>query len=234
MVYTHNRVSFLTFADGHIDPTFMRTVFRLLYRWMLNDSKTLRLERHESAKLIELGVIPLPSLDLLPPSYFTCQVGDDMSLTEAYGAASLMALLGSPGADIFKDRMKEAMTVDALTQKDIFERFMIWTLMNNLGKEDGCVLEDIFHFPDDAPPWTKQPYRLISFTRENNVPVPVTWKSGASRRLGFRAREPADIENWLKDPKGVPFIFKDDHHCLAFIENRMTLERSVLVVHGAP
>ncbi|KAK0466090.1 uncharacterized protein EV420DRAFT_1636700 [Desarmillaria tabescens] len=214
------------------DPTFMRTVFRLLYRWMLNDSKTLTLKRYESPKLIELGVTPLPCFDLQSPSYFTCKVGDNVSLTEAYGAASLMALLGSPAVDIFKDRIKEAMTMDALTQKDIFERSMIWTLMNNLGKGDGCVLEYIFHFPDDAPPWTKQPYRLISFTRENNAPVPVTWKSGASPRLGFRARGPGDIKNWLKDPKGVPFIFKDDHHCLAFVENRRTLEQLVLIAHG--
>ncbi|KAG7444749.1 uncharacterized protein BT62DRAFT_1007770 [Guyanagaster necrorhizus] len=45
--------------------------------------------------------------------------------------------------------------------------------------------------------------------------------------------EPDGIEHWLKDLKGVPFIFKDNHHCLAFVGNRMTLERSVLVVHGA-
>ncbi|KAG7451947.1 uncharacterized protein BT62DRAFT_915734 [Guyanagaster necrorhizus] len=54
--------------------------------------------------------------------------------------------------------------------------------------------------------------------------------------LGLRAGtslEPDGSEHWLKDLKGVPFIFKDDHHCLAFVENRMTLERSVLVVHGA-
>ncbi|KAK0209117.1 hypothetical protein DFS33DRAFT_1485352 [Desarmillaria ectypa] len=162
-----------------------------------------------------------------------------MALTEAYGAASLVAPLGSPSADIFKDCMKQAIIVNAeipvlgKTQKNIFERSMVWTIMNNLGKEDGCVLEDIFHFQKDTPPWARQPYWLISFTREKNVPVPVTWMSGASPRLSFKARGPDDIEHWLKDPKGVPFIFRDNRHCLAFVENRTTLERSVLVVHGA-
>ncbi|KAK0209148.1 hypothetical protein DFS33DRAFT_1415441 [Desarmillaria ectypa] len=216
------------------DPTYTMMVSMLLYRWMLSNPSTLKLERNESAKLIELGVFPLPSLDPRSPTHFTWNVCDDVALTEAYGATSLMALLGFPGANIFKYCMKKAIVFDEaiLTQNDIFERTMVWTIMDNLGKENGCVPENIFHFHDDAPPWTKQPYRLISFAKEQNVPVPVTWMSGASPRLGFRARRPDDIEHWLKDPKGVPFIFKDDHHCLVFVENRMTLERSVMVVHG--
>ncbi|SJL13470.1 uncharacterized protein ARMOST_16914 [Armillaria ostoyae] len=220
-------------------PTFMRTVSRLLYRWMLSNSSTLTLEWNELPKLIELGVTPLPPLEPRSPSYFTWNVCDDVALTEAYSAASLMALLGSPDINVFKLCMTKAIIVNAeqpeleQTQKDVFERSIVWTLMNNIGKEDGRVLEDIFDFHNDAPLWTKQPYRLISFARGNNVPVRVTWKSGASPRLGFRAREPDDIGQWLRDPKGVPFIFKDDRHCLAFVENRTSLERSVLVVHGA-
>ncbi|KAK0224603.1 hypothetical protein EDD85DRAFT_959303 [Armillaria nabsnona] len=239
-VNTLDHISSSTFAESHnIDPTFMRTISRLLYRWMLSNSSTLTLEWNESPKLLELGVTPLPPFKPRSPSYFMWNVCDDVALTEAYGASSLMALLGSSDINVFKLCMTKAIIVNAeqpeleQTQKDIFERSIVWTLMNNLGKENGCVLEDIFDCYDHAPLWTKQPYRLISFTRGNNVPVRVTWKSGASPRLGFRAREPDDIGQWLRDPKGVPFIFKDDRHSLAFVENRMTLERSVLVVHGA-
>ncbi|KAK0184600.1 hypothetical protein F5146DRAFT_1145107 [Armillaria mellea] len=134
---------------------------------------------------------PLPPLEPRSPSYFTRNVCDDVALTEAYGAASLVALLGSPNIDIFKFCMTKAIIVNAeqpeteQTQKDIFERSIIWTLMNNLGKEDGGVLEDIFDFHDRVPLWAKQPYRLISFARGDNVPVCVTWKSGASPRSAF-------------------------------------------------
>ncbi len=233
MVTALDHIPLLIFADGHIGSTFMEIVSRLLCRWMLSTPSVLKLESYESAKLLELGVTPLPSLDPRSPAYFMLNVRYDVSLTEAYGAASLLSLLGSSDTADFKDCMKEAITVDAgmPTQKDRFERSMVWTFINHLGTEDGCVLNDIFDFHRDAPSWTKQPYRLISFARGNNVPVRVTWKSGASPRLVIRAREPNDIEHWLRNPKGIPFMFKDGCHCLAFVENRTTLERSVLVVH---
>ncbi|KAK0430867.1 hypothetical protein EV421DRAFT_235033 [Armillaria borealis] len=215
------------------DSTFMEMVSWLLCRRMLSNPSALKLERNESAKLLELGVTPLPSLDPRPPAYFMLNVRYDVSLTEAYGAASLLSLLGSSDTAVFKDCMKKAITVDAgmPTQKDKFERSMVWTFINHLGTEGGCVLDDIFDFHRDAPSWTKQPYRLISFARGNNVPVRVTWKSGASPRFVIRAREPNVIERWLRNPKGIPFMFKDGCHCLAFVENRTTLEQSVLIVH---
>ncbi|SJL13480.1 uncharacterized protein ARMOST_16924 [Armillaria ostoyae] len=219
------------------DSTFMEMVSWLLCRRMLSNPSALKLERNESAKLLELGVTPLPSLDPRPPAYFMLNVRYDVSLTEAYGAASLLSLLGSSDTAVFKDCMKDcmkkAMTVDAgmSTQEDKFERSMVWTFINYLGTDDGCVLDDIFDFHRDAPSWTKQPYRLISFARGNNAPVRVTWKSGASPRFVIRAREPNDIEHWLRNPKGIPFMFKDGCHCLAFVENRTTLEQSVLIVH---
>ncbi|KAK0224611.1 hypothetical protein EDD85DRAFT_234119 [Armillaria nabsnona] len=211
--------------------TFMEMVSRFLCRWMLSNPSALKFESYESAKLLELGVTPLPSPR--SPAYFMLNIRYDVYLTEAYGATSLLSLLGSSDT-VFKDCMKEAITVDAgmPTQKDKFERSMVWTFINHLGTEDGCVLDDIFNFHRDAPEsWTKQPYRLISFARGNNVPVRVTWKSGASPRLVIRAREPNDIEHWLRNPKGIPFMFKDSCHCLAFVENRTSLEQSVLAVH---
>ncbi|PBL00132.1 hypothetical protein ARMGADRAFT_1159519 [Armillaria gallica] len=219
--------------SGHIDSTFMEMVSRLLCRWMLSNPSALKLGSYKSAKLLELGVTTLPSLNPQSPAYFMLNVRYDVSLTEAYGAVSLLSLLGSPDTAIFKDCIKEAITFDAgmPTQKDKFERSMVWTLINCLGTEDGSVLDDIFDFHRDAPSWTKQPYRLISFARGNNVPVRLTWKSGASLRLVIRAREPNDIEHWLRNPKGIPFMFKDGCHCLAFVENRTTLEQSVLIVH---
>ncbi|PBL00145.1 hypothetical protein ARMGADRAFT_365957 [Armillaria gallica] len=66
------------------DPTFMTMVSRLLYRWMPSNSSTLTLDWNESAKLIELGITPLPPLDPRSPTHFTWDAGDDVALTEAY------------------------------------------------------------------------------------------------------------------------------------------------------
>ncbi len=74
-----------SFNDGHtIDPTFMKTLSRLLCRWIPGTPSTLQLERNESANLIELGVSPLPPLDPRSPICFGRNVGDDVSLMEVY------------------------------------------------------------------------------------------------------------------------------------------------------
>ncbi len=53
-----------SFNGSHtIDPTFTKTVSRLLCRW-IPGTPSLQLERNESANLIELGVSTLPPSSL--------------------------------------------------------------------------------------------------------------------------------------------------------------------------
>ncbi|KAK0464613.1 uncharacterized protein EV420DRAFT_1053591 [Desarmillaria tabescens] len=217
----------------------MMTVSRLLYRWILSNPSGRELSHDHASRLVDFGVTSLPPTVARTPYKFTRDVAESVALTEPCGALSLMALLGSAGADPLKASMREAVfdVEEIADEKDIFKRGIILVLMEKLGKEAGCTLDDILQFHDGAPPWTKECYRLISFVRNSDsgaqIPVRVTWKSGASPHLGFKAREPDDVMCWIKDPNGVPFIFPDAHHwsdALAIVENLTTLERSMLVI----
>ncbi len=72
-----------------------------------------------------------------------------------------------------------------------------------------CTLSDAFHTDQ---PWGSRKVTLVSLKRKSDgimQSCPVSWSSGSSDRLGFRATCPEDVLSFLENPNGK--LFPDCH-----------------------
>lgn len=74
-----------------------------------------------------------------------------------------------------------------------------------------CALSDAF-LTDQ--PWGSRKVTLVALKRRADGIVqscPVSWRSGSSDRLGFKAESPEDGLSFLENPDGKCFLFPDCH-----------------------
>lgn len=108
----------------------------------------------------------------------------------------------------------------------VFEEAVLLVLLQEFGGKLRA-LSDIFHCNQ---PWGLRKVTLVSLKRGDNglmLCCPVSWTSGSSDRLGFRATSPTDVLNWLNNPNGKCFIFPDTHmgpDLLFFLQDEETKE----------
>jgi hypothetical protein len=72
-------------------------------------------------------------------------------------------------------------------------------------------LSDAF---DTDQPWGSRLVTLVSLKRREDGHMqscPVSWSSGSSDRLGYRATSPDDVVRFLNNPDGKCFLFPDVH-----------------------
>jgi len=77
------------------------------------------------------------------------------------------------------------------------------------GKE--CALSDAF---DTDQPWGSRKVTLVSLKRGSDGQMwsfLVSWDSGSSDRLCYKASDPKDVVKFLNNPDGKCFLFPDDH-----------------------
>ncbi|KAF8234123.1 hypothetical protein L208DRAFT_848667 [Tricholoma matsutake] len=108
----------------------------------------------------------------------------------------------------------------------IYEEAVLLVLLQEFGGK-ARALSDVFHCNQ---PWGLRKVTLVSLKRGNNglmLCCPVSWTSGSSDRLGFRATSPTDVLNWLNNPNRKCFIFPDTHmgpDLLFFLQDEETKE----------
>jgi hypothetical protein len=64
---------------------------------------------------------------------------------------------------------------------------------------------------------------------------PVSWSTGNSDRLGFKAKSPVDVLTFLDNPDGMAFLFPDTHmglDLLCFLQDEETKELIVLALQA--
>ncbi|KAK0430880.1 hypothetical protein EV421DRAFT_236211 [Armillaria borealis] len=219
------------------DVGFLNTVCQICYRWILSSEATLVFPKDDAILLINLGITPLLRHRARTLKQFKADALDCVWSVEPFGVIVLISLLRDVGTDVFNASMRyNATFASEQAQKGyIFEKLVTLVLMDAFGREGSCVLNDVFRFAAPAPEWTKRRFRLVSLIRNDDGldSVPVTWKSGASPRLGYKAREPSDVLGWMKDPKGIPFLFPDNNHrsdAVVIIEEVKSGQRSILAI----
>jgi hypothetical protein len=92
----------------------------------------------------------------------------------------------------------------------IFEEAVLMILLQMFGGEPR-VLSDAFHTDQ---PWGSRRVILVSLKRRADGEMescPVSWTSGSSDRLGFKATSPAQVIEFLNNPDGKCFLFPDTH-----------------------
>jgi hypothetical protein len=94
----------------------------------------------------------------------------------------------------------------------VLEELILFALMDKLGG-DGDRLDSVFRFRKSSKLGSRK-VRLISLIKGTDgvmYSCPVSWTEGSSDCLGFKARSPADVLEFLADPKGKTFLFPCTH-----------------------
>ena len=91
-----------------------------------------------------------------------------------------------------------------------FEDAVLLVILHMFGGK-ACTLSDAFHTDQ---PWGSRKVTLVSLKRRSDGEIQsclVSWSSGSSDRLGFRAASPEDVLSFLENPDGKCFLFPDCH-----------------------
>ena len=94
----------------------------------------------------------------------------------------------------------------------MFEEVVLMVLVENFGSEF-TALGDVFNFCK-ASTLESRKVRLVSLQRDTSGVMrscPVSWTSGSSDRIGFKAETPSDVLGFLRDPRGKTAVFPDNH-----------------------
>ena len=116
----------------------------------------------------------------------------------------------------------------------IFEEAVLLVLLQGFGG-NVRALSNVFHCNQ---PWGLRKVTLVALKRTVDGVMqccPVSWTSGSSDRLGFKAASPADVLNFLNNPDGKCFIFPDNHmgpDMLFFLQDEETKELSLGAVQA--
>jgi len=108
----------------------------------------------------------------------------------------------------------------------MFEEAMLLVLLQRFGGK-ACASSDVFHC---KRPWGSRKVTLVSLKRTAGDLLqcsPVSWTSGTSDRLGFKATSPKDVLEFFDNPDGKCFIFPDIHmdpDLLCFLQDVETKE----------
>jgi hypothetical protein len=118
----------------------------------------------------------------------------------------------------------------------IFEEVMLLVLMEHFGGKF-TALGDIFHFSQSSPLASRK-VTLVALRRTAegiHQCCPVSWNTGSSDRFGFKAKSPANVVEFLNDPKGKPFLFPDNHmgpDLTCFLQDELTKELILVGLQG--
>jgi hypothetical protein len=118
----------------------------------------------------------------------------------------------------------------------IFEEVMLLVLMEHFGGKF-TALGDIFHFSPSSPLASRK-VTLVALRRIAegiHQCCPVSWNTGSSDRFGFKAKSPANVVEFLNDPKGKPFLFPDNHmgpDLTCFLQDERTKELILVVLQA--
>ena len=92
----------------------------------------------------------------------------------------------------------------------MFEEAMLMIISQMFGGEPRA-LSDAFHTDQ---PWGERKVVLVSLKHGADSEMytcPVSWTSGSSDRLGFKATSPTQVIEFLNNPDGKCFLFPDGH-----------------------
>jgi len=116
----------------------------------------------------------------------------------------------------------------------VFEEVVLLVLSQMFGGKPRA-LSDAFNCNQ---PWGSRKVTLVSLKRRSDGVMqscPVSWTSGSSDRLGFKATSPTDVLNFLNNPDGKCFLFPDNHigpDILYFLQDEETKELIILALQA--
>jgi len=105
---------------------------------------------------------------------------------------------------------KARLASDNSARGPVLEEAIFLVLLNLFGGKEP-TLGEVF---DTDQPWGLRKVTLVSLKRsfDNQMQCnPVSWDSGTSDRLGYKAASPEDVVTFLNNPDGKCVLFPDNH-----------------------
>ena len=216
-----------------IEAPLIQWIFHAFMRWRIRSQTTLPVKGNVH-ELIELGIGHLQEVEtdrtLIPNKDYP-----------VYLCEPLVVLYLSSVFDKYPQTKKEVWIAEALrTACDpqssglVFEEAVLLVLLERFGGKS-CALSDVFNCNQ---PWGSRKVTLVSLKRTADASMqcsPVSWTTGSSDRLGFRAESPKDVLEFLNNPDGKCFLFPDTHmgpDLMCFLQDEETKELILVAVQA--
>jgi len=203
-----NYTDFLIFNP--LGENLIKYLFQLLQRWRMARQLTTLPVEHHLHETVALGVGFLDKMDLIH------KLDPGINLP-VYLSEPLVVLHLSTAFETYQRTRKQEWIADSFRTArsssalgEIFEEATTMVLLEMFGGEPRA-LSDAFHCDQ---PWGSRKVSLVALTRTADDGVqcsPVSWTSGGSDRLGYKATSPADVLEFFNNPNGKAFLFPDSH-----------------------
>ncbi|KIL64994.1 hypothetical protein M378DRAFT_105538 [Amanita muscaria Koide BX008] len=220
--------------QGCDQAQLIQCLFHAFMRWRIGSQTTSFPVKGNVHELITLGIGHLQEVE---PS----RTLDPKKNYPVYLCEPLVVLYLSSIFDKYPHTKKEAWIAEAFrTARDpqsggiIFEEAVLLVLLERFGGKS-CAFSDVFHCNQ---PWGSRKVTLVSLKRTADGSMqcyPVSWTSGSSDRLGFRAASPKDVLEFLNNPDGKCFLFPDTHmgpDLMCFLQDEETKELILVAVQA--
>ncbi|KAF8223481.1 hypothetical protein L208DRAFT_1316565, partial [Tricholoma matsutake] len=212
-------------SDGMWD-NLMKCLFHVLMRWRIgSQAMSLPIEGYMH-QTIALGVGHLEKIGDIQP--FDQNTNYPVYLCEPLVVLYLSSFFAKQSWTTNQPWITDTfcMACNSSLLGFIYEEAVLLVLLQEFGGK-ARTLSDVFHCNQ---PWGLRKVTLVSLKPGNNglmLCCPVSWTSGSSDQLGFRATSPTDVLNWFNNPNGKCFIFPDTHmgpNLLFFLQDEETKE----------
>jgi len=212
----------------------LKSTFQAVMRWRIGGLNTPIRINADLHRTIAAGIGHLKEVG--PDQTF-----DTATIYPVYLCEPLVVLYLSSVLSKRKDTTTEAWISDAaLTASNnssvgfVLEEAVLLLLLQMFGGKERA-LSDVF---DTDQPWGSRKVTLVSLKRRIDGQMQscaVSWTSGSSDRLGYKATSPDEVVKFLNNPDGKCFLFPDIHmgpDLLCFLQDVETKELILLVLQS--
>jgi hypothetical protein len=184
----------------------VQVLFNVVTRWMMGSQPTAIVLENGTSRLISLGIAHIRGK-------FTYGIENPVFIDEPLVVLSLSSLFQSRPSTTRKTWMMNSLSTarNAQSLGSIFEEFVMLLLLEKFGGRY-TALGEVFDCTDST--LLSRKVTLVSLRKTADGVMEtcrVAWNACGSDRFGYKANSPADVVEFLNDPKGIPFLFPDTH-----------------------
>jgi hypothetical protein len=215
------------------EEELLQSLVDVLMRWVLGSPPT-AVEGHMH-DMIALGV---GHLNADVPNEFNPNMNYPVYIDEPLVVLALSSLFEQQTWSTRRDWIVKSFRTSRSVSSSgpIFEEVLLLVLMEHFGGKFSA-LGDVFHFSQPSSLASRK-VTLVALgqTAEGVMQCcPVSWNAGSSDRFAFKAKSPANVVEFLNDPKGKPFLFPGNHmgpDLTCFLQDEQTKELILLVLQA--
>jgi hypothetical protein len=212
----------------------VKYIFHAVMRWRIGSESTFIRINADIHQTIAAGIGHLQEVG--PDQTFDTATNYPVYLCEPLVVLYLSSILSKR-----LDTMVEAWVTDKArlasdnsARGPVLEEAILLVLLEMFGGKERTLV-DVF---DTDQPWGSRKVTLVSLKRGFDGQLqccPVSLVSGSSDRLGYKAKSPQDVVEFLNNPDGKCFLFPDTHmgpDVSCFLQDVLTHELILLVLQS--